>query len=62
MDEDDVIDANDKDGINILIQDTFASWDEDNLHDIHDAPLLEKFKEPLYEGSTIFFCLLYCCW
>ena len=52
MDEDDVIDTNDEDEINRLIQDTFAPLDEDNLHDIHDVPLLEKSQEPLYEGST----------
>ena len=43
MDEDDVMDTNDKDDINRLIQDTFAPLDEDNLHDIHDVPLLDKF-------------------
>ena len=52
MNEDDVIDTNEKDEINRLIQDTFAPLDEDNLHDIHDVPLLEKSQEPLYEGST----------
>jgi len=52
MDEDDVIDTNDEDEINRLIQDTFSPLDEDNLHDIHDVPLLEKSQEPLYEGST----------
>ena len=43
MDEDDVMDTNDKDEINRLIQDTFSPLDEDNLHDIHDVPLLDKF-------------------
>ena len=52
MDEDDVIDTNDEDEINRLIQDIFTPLDEDNLHDIHDVPLLEKSQEPLYEGST----------
>ena len=52
MDEDDVIDTNDEDEINRLIQGTFSPLDEDNLHDIHDVPLLEKSQEPLYEGST----------
>jgi len=52
MDEDDVMDTNDKDEINRLIQDTFAPLDEDNLHDIHDVPLLDKSQEPLYKGST----------
>ena len=52
MDEDDVIDTNDEYEINKFIQYTFAPLDEDNLHDIHDVPLLEKSQEPLYEGST----------
>ena len=52
MDKDDVIDTNDEDEINRLIQDTFSPLDEDNLHDIHDVPLLEKSQEPLYVGST----------
>ena len=53
MDEYDVIDTNGEDEINTLLQDTFAPLDhEDNLHDIHDVPLLEKSQEPLYEGST----------
>ena len=52
MDEDDIIDTNDKDEINILIQDTFAPFDEENLHDIHDVPILEKSQKPLYEGSA----------
>ena len=42
MDEYDVIDTNDEDEINILIQDTFAPLDEENLHAIHGVPLLEK--------------------
>ena len=43
MDEDDVIDTNGKDEINRFLQDTFSQLDhKDNLHDIHDAPLLEK--------------------
>ena len=53
MDEYDAIDTNGEDGINRLLQDTFAPLDhEDNLHDIHDVPLLEKSQEPIYEGST----------
>ena len=52
MDKDEVIDTNDEDEINRLIQDTFAPLDEDNLHDIHDVPILEKSHEHLYEGST----------
>ena len=52
MDEDDVIDTNDEYEINRLIQDTFSPLDEDNLHDIHGVPLLEKSQEPLYEVST----------
>ena len=51
MEKDGIIDTNDEDEINRLIQDTFASLDEDKLHDIHDVPLLEKSQEPLYEGS-----------
>ena len=62
MDEDDIIDTNDEDEINILIQDTFAPLDDDNLHDIHDVPLLEKYQEPIYEGLKKIFYLLYCCW
>ena len=62
MDEDDVIDTNDKYEINILIQYTFAPLDEDNLHDIHDVPLLEKSQQPLYEFSTTNLISLYCCW
>ena len=52
MDEDDIIDTNGEDEINIFLQDTFAPLDQDNIHDIHDVPLLEKSQEPLYEGST----------
>ena len=52
MDEDDVIDTNDEDEINRFIQDTFAPLDEENLHDIHDVPLLKNSQEPLHEGST----------
>ena len=53
MDEDDVIDTNGKDVINRFVQDTFSPLDhEDNLHDFHDVPLLEKSQEHLYEGST----------
>ena len=42
MDEDGVIDTNDKDEINRLIQDTFPPLDEHNLLHIHGVPLLEK--------------------
>ena len=53
IDEDVVIDTNGEDGINRLLQDTFAPLDhEENLHDIHDVPLLEKSQESLYEVST----------
>ena len=52
MEEDDIIDTNGEDEINILLQDIFSPLNEDNLHDIHDVPLLEKSQEPLYEGST----------
>ena len=52
MDEDDIIDTNGEYEIYRLLQDTFAALDEDNLNDFHDIPLLEKFQEPIYEGST----------
>ena len=52
MDDDDIIDTNGEVGINRLLQNTFYPLDEDNLHDIHDVPLLEKSQEPFYEGST----------
>ena len=52
MDKDDVIDTNGEEEINRLLQDTFTTLDEDNLHDFHDVTLLEKSQEPLYEGST----------
>ena len=52
MDEDDIIDTNGEEEINRFLQDTFAPLDEENLHDFHDVPLLEKSQEPLYEGST----------
>ena len=42
MDEDNVMDTNNKDEINRLIQATFAPLDADNLHDIHAVPLLDK--------------------
>ena len=46
MDEDDIIDTNDQYEINRLMQDTFSPLDEDNLHDSHDVPLLEKSQNP----------------
>jgi hypothetical protein len=53
MDEDNVIDSNQEDEIHRLIQDTFSPMDEDNQDDSHDVdPLLEKSRQPLYEGST----------
>ena len=52
MNADYVIDINGEDEINRLLQETFAPLHEDNLHYFHDVPLLEKSKEPLYEGST----------
>ena len=53
MDKDYDIDTNGKDEINRLLRDTFVPlYHEDNLYDIHNVPLLEKSKEPLYEGST----------
>ena len=54
MDEDDIIDTHDEDEINRLIQDTFSPLDEDNLHDIHNVPLLKKSQKIFY--------LIYCCW
>ena len=50
MEEDDANNAIEDDGINRLIQDTFAP-EEDNFDDIHDVPLLEKSQQPLYEVS-----------
>jgi hypothetical protein len=53
MDGDNVSDTNQEDEINRLIQDTFAPMDEDNQDDSHDVdPLLEKSRQPIYEGST----------
>ena len=53
MDGDNVSDSNQKDEIHRLIQDTFSPMDEDNQDDSHDVdPLLEKSRQPLYEGST----------
>jgi hypothetical protein len=53
MDGYNVSDSNQEDTIHILIQDTFAPMDEDNQDDSHDVdPLLEKLRQPLYEGST----------
>ena len=37
--------------IDRLIQETFAQMDDDNFHDIHDLPLLNKEKLPVYEAS-----------
>jgi len=54
MDRDNISDSNREDEIHRLIQDTFAPMDEDNQDDSHDVdPLLEKSRQPLYEGSTI---------
>jgi hypothetical protein len=53
MDGDNVSDSNQEDEIHRLIQDTFSPMDEDNQDDSHDVdPLLEKSRQPLYEGST----------
>ena len=53
MDGDNVNDSNKEDEIHRLIQDTFSLMDEDNQDDSHDVdPLLEKSRQPLYEGST----------
>ena len=52
MDRDNVSDSNQEDEIHRLIQDTFSPMDEDNQDDSHDVdPLLEKSRQPLYEGS-----------
>jgi hypothetical protein len=52
MDGDNISDSNQDDEIHRLIQDTFAPMDEDNHDDGHDVdPLLEKSRQPLYEGS-----------
>jgi hypothetical protein len=53
MDGDNINDSNQEDEIHRLIQDTFGPMDEDNQDDSHDVdPLLEKSRQPLYEGST----------
>ena len=50
MEEDDNNNIVEDDGTNRLIQDTFSQMDYDNFHDIYDKPLLDKEKQPLYEG------------
>jgi hypothetical protein len=40
----------DDDGTNILIKDIFYHINEENIDDIHDVPLFEKAKQPLYAG------------
>jgi hypothetical protein len=53
MDGDNVSDSNQEYEIHRLIQDTFVPMNEDNQDDSHDVdPLLEKSRQPLYEGST----------
>jgi hypothetical protein len=53
MDGDNVSDSIQEDEIHRLIQDTFSPMDEDNQDDSHDVDLLlEKSRQPLYEGST----------
>ena len=42
MDEDVITDTNGEEEINRFLQDTSVPLDEDNLHDFHDVPLLEK--------------------
>lgn len=42
-----------------MIRDTFAQMDEDIFGDIHDVPMLEKAKQPLYEGSRTKYSLFY---
>jgi hypothetical protein len=54
MDGDNVSDSNQEDEIHRLIQDAFSPMDEDSQDDSHDVdPILEKSRQPLYEGSTI---------
>jgi hypothetical protein len=54
MDGDNISNSNQEDEIHRLIQDMFSPVDEDNQADSHDVdPLLEKSRQPLYEGSTI---------
>jgi hypothetical protein len=48
--ENDDIDIIENDRIHILIQDTFSLMD-DNFDDVHDVPLTDKARKPLYEGS-----------
>ena len=53
------------DGTNTLIQETFTTGMDDghdDFDDIHDIPLLEKERQPLYEGSKKILYLLYCFW
>ena len=53
MNGDNVSDTNKEDEIHRLIQYTFSPMYEDNQDDSHDVdPLLEKSRQPLYEGST----------
>ena len=53
MDRDNISDTNQEDEIHRLIQDTFSPMDEDNQDDSQDVdPLLQKSRQPLYEGST----------
>ena len=53
MDRDNITDTNHEDEIHRLIQDTFAPMDDDNQDDSHDLdPLLQKSRQPLYEGSA----------
>ena len=52
MDADNISETNQEDDIHRLIQDTFVPMDEENQDDSHDVdPLLDKARQPLYEGS-----------
>ena len=51
MDGYNITDTNREYEIHRFIQDTFAPMDEENQDDSHDVdPLLEKARQPLYEG------------
>jgi hypothetical protein len=46
------------DGKNRFIQNIFAPIDEEKFDEIHDVTVLEKEKQPLYEGSRTNISLL----
>ena len=54
MEEDDNANTTvEDDGTNTLIHETFGVGmdDHDDFGDVHDIPLLEKERQPLYQGS-----------